>query len=1206
MPANGDSLSWSAHASENSNNNNNEQDSFAMLRRAAKISPPLSPPLSPSEISPEVSPRSSVKHGHGDASKLSAKDMVARLQVQLEQVKASSQDEGMLLEELAICMMSPECGISLSKKRVNTADMMFSFQSSDDLSSAAFSSALADSSSSSSSSSSHRLRKKRSKKDYRLCFSGSEAVDWVQKQLKCARPRAVDVARGMYEARYFECLTGHLEFDDRSKQLYMFAANSKLHLIGGGGGGGASSSQASAAGGQDDDNVDGQGDVFARRRKSKKPYEGLMQLVATFPQLAELMSRVVDQAELSKVARALLDVMRVTRTTESCVHYLLKHEFESICGGNTCLRGNSLVTKIEAFYSGMVGRQYMSALLGDLLMRVINDKHLDLETNSNRIVRNEKEFPSAEAQHAHNLSALQGIAQEFVDRVTTPESASLCPSSIRSIAGFTYEYSARYLPEQIYPLTGGFVLLRLFNPAIVAPDTYGIVPDGVVISSAARNNLVSLSKLLQKLSNEKLFLPTDEASVLNEFIAGNRAKMRAWLKQLATDPSASAASSSWRQYRFQDMHFAVRSYNLIKLEHLVYLHELLSSKSRDMIELLRSGGGDAAATRTRALPPPGTSPMSSGEIGRLDLEIAQVLAGLGLPTVTIKNGQLHEVAHPLTVSQRIRAPGPESPTWMPMATPIVAEPGASDLAVAAAAAAAAAPRFEPTPRVGHVTAVDGDYVFMWGGASETHEVLADPGPIRFSLLDWTFGRVDPAGAVEQEAAAAPPFTPGGRMHASGAVSCHSLYVFAGLSGHEQYLRCMIRYDFKTRRWHRQDAGSLLPAPRYGHTAVFVDDDTMLVFGGYAFDGRKGQYCNDLWAYSIDAKRWHNIAPSSSAGSPSSTGSSPSVAPPAVTEHSAVEYDGQMYVFGGRNASNDPVSTLHVYDPAARAWRLEGRHGGPSGRWAHSATVDAANERMLIFGGFSGLDVFNDVWSFSFSNSTWQRLATQAQSPMPVSLHSAVFHAHSLVVFFGRQRDFRVSADVKELRFGPLMEAKSRVVSDYAQLVNNQRFSDVVFRIGSASDMRTFYAHRVVLFARAPELLELLTSNVKRERRFDVSKVSPSQFEAILRFIYTGDLVLSDKESLTTLVEFARGISLPTLVEACERHLCSHITAHNIFDLYELSRRYNMRYLLNLCRINLVQRAHTFVHSQQFASLDPTSLAYHLVIDAITNPFSNDL
>jgi GTPase-activator protein for Ras-like GTPase len=77
--------------------------------------------------------------------------------------------------------------------------------------------------------------------------------------------------------------------------------------------------------------------------------------------------------------------------------------------------------------------------------------------------------------------------------------------------GYTIAMAAREADGDFAPLVAGFILLRVVNPAFVDPAAYGLLPKGVKeVGSAARQNLISVSRILQKLANNTLFTREDE------------------------------------------------------------------------------------------------------------------------------------------------------------------------------------------------------------------------------------------------------------------------------------------------------------------------------------------------------------------------------------------------------------------------------------------------------------------------------------------------------------------------------------------------------------------------------------------------------------------------------------------------------------------------------------------------------------------------
>ena len=75
------------------------------------------------------------------------------------------------------------------------------------------------------------------------------------------------------------------------------------------------------------------------------------------------------------------------------------------------------------------------------------------------------------------------------------------------------------------------------------------------------------------------------------------------------------------------------------------------------------------------------------------------------------------------------------------------------------------------------------------------------------------------------------------------------------------------------------------------------------------------------------------------------------------------------------------------------------------------------------------------------------------------------------------------------------------VSDIASLLSNPLFADVIFSI----DGKEFKAHKNILAARSPVFKRMLQDDSKKKARIDLVNVDPVVFEALLNFIYTGDI-----------------------------------------------------------------------------------------------------
>ncbi len=210
------------------------------------------------------------------------------------------------------------------------------------------------------------------------------------------------------------------------------------------------------------------------------------------------------------------------------------------------------------------------------------------------------------------------------------------------------------------------------------------------------------------------------------------------------------------------------------------------------------------------------------------------------------------------------------------------------------------------------------------------------------------------------------------------------------------------------------AGS--PVEREAHSAVYDEaHNRMIIFGGRNGSGS----LNDAWILSnADGL----------GGSPSWIPLTSSVGPSPRAFHSAV-YDSannRMIVFGGEPSSNDVwvLSNANGLGGTPPTWtQLTFPTGAslPSRRLGQSAVYDAANNRMIIFGGEMSLGVFSaildDIWVLSNANGlggtpTWTQLPP-AGAIMGREMHSAIYDAahNRMVVFGGFASNFALAQDV---------------------------------------------------------------------------------------------------------------------------------------------------------------------------------------------------
>ena len=137
----------------------------------------------------------------------------------------------------------------------------------------------------------------------------------------------------------------------------------------------------------------------------------------------------------------------------------------------------------------------------------------------------------------------------------------------------------------------------------------------------------------------------------------------------------------------------------------------------------------------------------------------------------------------------------------------------------------------------------------------------------------------------------------------------------------------------------------------------LSENTFLVFGGFV----NGSRVNELCRFSVPSNQTIE-------GSVCETQQPPEQCPKPRASASSAVYNGKLYVFGGQDDDNNKLDDLWEFDLSTNTWReIQIQEGDlrPLARSGHTAVT--YNGRMYIFGGILELTKeLNDMLVFDFS------------------------------------------------------------------------------------------------------------------------------------------------------------------------------------------------------------------------------------------------
>src|SRR5262249_59658161 len=180
-------------------------------------------------------------------------------------------------------------------------------------------------------------------------------------------------------------------------------------------------------------------------------------------------------------------------------------------------------------------------------------------------------------------------------------------------------------------------------------------------------------------------------------------------------------------------------------------------------------------------------------------------------------------------------------------------------------------------------------------------------------------------------------------------------------------------------WQRIRPSGTSPGGRRG-AAVILDGkrDRVLVIGG-----SDGNYdYSDVWALSLTGNgAW---APVTTSGTPPSGRSTMAAVLDTLRD--------RVVVYGGMASGNPLGDVWELTLAGTPTWApLTPSGTPPAARRGPAAVYDMAGDRLLVFGGYDGSAILDDLWELSFAGSSqWPPLAPNGGPPPGRYYHSMVY------------------------------------------------------------------------------------------------------------------------------------------------------------------------------------------------------------------------
>jgi N-acetylneuraminic acid mutarotase len=282
------------------------------------------------------------------------------------------------------------------------------------------------------------------------------------------------------------------------------------------------------------------------------------------------------------------------------------------------------------------------------------------------------------------------------------------------------------------------------------------------------------------------------------------------------------------------------------------------------------------------------------------------------------------------------------------------------------------PTNNPSARSGHAMAYDPDNncVVLFGGYDANG----------YNFETWTYDVLNNTW-TEMNLEGKPE--PSGRAYISGALNTNrnKIVMFGGWDN--ALINETWTYDVDKYEW--RNTNSFNPEVRIFPSMTYdSENDKVVLFGG-TDRVILGKYFNDLWLYDVDSNIWSNPNPSAFNR------------PQTRADHEMI-YDSankKIILFGG-NDNGTYLNDTWVYDVTLNTWTEKFPVVSPPARADFGMTYDAANQKVVLFGGFTttpSSTIFDDTWTYDLKTNTWTK-QTPASKPPNRYDHKMVYDAIS--------------------------------------------------------------------------------------------------------------------------------------------------------------------------------------------------------------------
>lgn len=313
-----------------------------------------------------------------------------------------------------------------------------------------------------------------------------------------------------------------------------------------------------------------------------------------------------------------------------------------------------------------MGKEYLWSTVGDTVRTILSDMDLDLEIDPTKLDGLFEDKAEMDRMIGLRVKAIESFVTLLIVHIVDASSTDKMPNELRTLVSIIASNAKEFIPEMLLQLIDGFLILRVFSPAIVAPESAGIVPAEMPPSPRGRRNLILVAKVLQSIANigAAIGKKEDYMEVFVDYIAQQVPVMTDYFTRLAQpykniDPHVELVAA--QRDKLPDPHIDVRDFALADL---FEMHRVLYCAAGKLVPALQAAPYDPSSWQTALLaliarlgPPPGFTALKAP----LDVDVSSLTGFSGTTTASTPAQTQMDSDQKVLETSRFLYQGPSTP-----------------------------------------------------------------------------------------------------------------------------------------------------------------------------------------------------------------------------------------------------------------------------------------------------------------------------------------------------------------------------------------------------------------------------------------------------------------------------------------------------------------------------------------------------------------